>query len=498
VSVSNDLASDAASGSLGGLLRRAGARLDSTPSAYRTDDVIAGRYRLVESVGRGGMGEVWKAEHIGLGRVLAVKLLPPHRASTPATRRRFSIEARAATRVDHHGSVAVHDVGIDERGAPYIVMEFVRGRTLASYLAGARRISPRIAVDLAIQLAETLQAAHGQGVVHRDLKPENIVLTRAGKRMRTTILDFGLAKFVDTDLSALTRSGQILGTPSTMSPEQIRGEVVGGRADVYALGCVTYWMLEGRAPFPGNDLAALLFAHANQAPPRPTARAPYRGARALADLVIAMLAKDPAARPDAGRFVELARAIDFSRGEASTPTVHGRSRTRVLVVAAAVGLLAVVNASAPSDRSAFGDATPEMTLEVASANTATDDVPRTARSEPETGIAPPPAAAPGRAREATPVPATTGAAPAPQSSESLPLEQPPAASPPRRRDGKRSPRVAERVDEAKDASTTRLRSDATAAEKPADAAAAAERVESDPAPRWFDREYDRARGVPGG
>ncbi|WP_345471981.1 serine/threonine-protein kinase [Actinoallomurus oryzae] len=253
--------------------------------------VLLGRYRLIEPLGRGGMGTVWRAHDERLGRQVAVKELrlpddldSEQRATWTA---RLDREARAAARLRHPGIVGVHDLVIGDDGQPWIIMELVPGRSLAMTLAEQGPISPDRAAALGLQILEALTAAHRAGIVHRDLKPANVLLE--GDRVLLT--DFGIA-VVDGE-ATLTRSGALLGTPAFMAPEQVRGQTVTGACDLWALGATLYTAVEGRPPFEGATTGAVLVAVATDDP------APMTAAGPLAPVISALLRKDPARRPTA-------------------------------------------------------------------------------------------------------------------------------------------------------------------------------------------------------
>jgi dipeptidyl aminopeptidase/acylaminoacyl peptidase len=230
-------------------------------------------YRLVEKIGEGGMGVVWKAEDTKLGRHVALKVLPAHLADSPDRRRRFETEARAAGQLNHPNVLAVYDVGAHE-GAPYVVTELLEGETLRERMVGSA-LSPRRAIDYAVQIAQGLAAAHDKGIVHRDLKPDNIFITKEG---RLEILDFGLAKLtgpaeIPEEASAAptqmeeTAPGVVIGTIAYMSPEQARGKPADHRSDIFNLGIILYEMLSGRRPFKGESSVDTLMAIAKEDPP---------------------------------------------------------------------------------------------------------------------------------------------------------------------------------------------------------------------------------------
>ncbi|HVE66151.1 MAG TPA: serine/threonine-protein kinase, partial [Thermoanaerobaculia bacterium] len=230
-----------------------------------------GPYEIRGELGRGGMGEVYRALDTRLGRDVAVKILPTAFAADPENVQRFEKEARAVASLSHPNIVTLLDVG-EEGGLRYAVAELVDGQTLRQRLAGGA-LAPRDAADIAAQVAEGLAAAHAKGIVHRDIKPENVVLTRSGL---PRILDFGLAKRTPapeasenepTQSALLTEPGIVAGTVGYMSPEQVRGEPVDGRSDVFSLGVVLWEMLTGHRPFRGDSQVETLNAILKEEPP---------------------------------------------------------------------------------------------------------------------------------------------------------------------------------------------------------------------------------------
>ncbi|MFE4873905.1 WD40 repeat domain-containing serine/threonine protein kinase [Streptomyces sp. NPDC056682] len=270
----------------------------------RAGDHFAGRYRLEAALGQGGMGEVWKACDVELGRSVALKAMLAFNAGD-ALVQRFKREAAIGARLQHPGMTVVHDVGLHENRL-FIVMELLEGEDLAHVLARSPGgLATPVALDLAVQAAEALEEAHAQKVVHRDLKPANLFLQTNG---RLKICDFGIAHTADAT-SGLTASGQPFGTPPYMAPEQWRGERVGAACDLYALGCVLYALLTGAPPFPATEQAwALMRRHLDEIPDG------VRSVRGdvpveLEDLAASLLAKDPAVRPDAATAAERMRAL---------------------------------------------------------------------------------------------------------------------------------------------------------------------------------------------
>jgi serine/threonine-protein kinase len=236
---------------------------------------FAGKYHLVELIGVGAMGRVYRAEHLNLDAQVAVKVLNPELSADPQAAKRFHMEARAASRLRHPNTIQILDFGQAESGALFIAMEMLRGRTLARIIEGPPLGARRIA-DLLGQALLALDEAHAAGVVHRDFKPENIFVEnlRTG-REHVKVLDFGIAKLRGEAEAGLTSAGAVCGTPEYMSPEQIRGEELDARSDVYAAGIVLYEMLTGSRPFESNGpVIDILTAHLQRDPQPPTRRRP--------------------------------------------------------------------------------------------------------------------------------------------------------------------------------------------------------------------------------
>ncbi|HID20996.1 MAG TPA: serine/threonine protein kinase, partial [Planctomycetaceae bacterium] len=229
--------------------------------------VQIGRYRVVEKVGAGGMGAVYRAIHVDLQREVALKILPSAMAKNPTMVARFKREARAAAKLQHENIVQIFDVS-EEGGRYLLAMEFVRGRDLADIIAQRKIIPVREAVQYLIQAARALDHAHRQGLVHRDIKPSNFIITPEGK---LKLCDMGLAVPVDVEEeSRVTRDGTTVGTVDYMSPEQAQdSRAVDTRSDIYSLGCTFYHMLTGHVPFEGNSIPEKLFKHAREDPPDP-------------------------------------------------------------------------------------------------------------------------------------------------------------------------------------------------------------------------------------
>jgi serine/threonine protein kinase len=249
--------------------------------------IFADRYEILAAAGRGGMGFVYRARHLGLAKDVALKVLATDRTGDYEVR--FAREARAIARLDHPGCVRVLDHGRDG-DAQYIAMELLEGQTLGSALATGRFTTAR-ALDIARQLLLALAHAHGHGVIHRDIKPENVMLSRGGKR--AVLIDFGLATLRDE--LPLTATGMCVGSPSYLAPERLLGQPHDTRTDLYAIGVVLYEMIAGAKPFAGESPEHTMHLALSR-PPRPL-RAIRRDVPSALDRVIRRaLAKDPARR----------------------------------------------------------------------------------------------------------------------------------------------------------------------------------------------------------
>jgi serine/threonine protein kinase len=308
-----------------------------------------GRYEILEEQGHGGMGTVYRAMDPAMNRVVALKTISAVGFPLESEfRERFYREARAAAVLTHPGIVPVFDMGEDE-GVPYLVMEFVAGRTLADAAKDGEHWTLDRICEIGQDLAGALGYAHQRGVVHRDIKPPNILLTslEAYGVERPKITDFGLAKLA----GQITVTGESLGTPAFMSPEQVVGAAVDGRADLFSLGVVIYWMVTGKQPFPGESVTAVSYKvlHTDAVPPRELN--PALPAK-LQNLILKCMAKNPAERYQTGE--ELARDLGELRkqGLAATeseatigPAGHGGpppgKRVNWLALAAVIVVLAV-------------------------------------------------------------------------------------------------------------------------------------------------------------
>ncbi len=269
--------------------------------------VLAGRYRVGELIGRGGMASVYRGYDQTLGRDVAIKILKRDLASDSGFRTRFRLEAQAASRMANQAIVRVFDAGEDvaadvngERPVPFIVMELVHG-TLLKDIVARGPVPPAEAVRYVDGILEALEYSHRAGVVHRDIKPGNVMITDAGQ---VKVMDFGIARAVSDSSSTVAETTSILGTAAYFSPEQAKGEPVDARADVYSTGIVLYELLTGRPPFRGDSPVAVAYQHVSETP-TPPSQANEASPRAFDPVVLRALAKDPYQRyPDAASFRE--------------------------------------------------------------------------------------------------------------------------------------------------------------------------------------------------
>ena len=234
---------------------------------------VVGKYKILDQIGEGGMGIVYRAEHIVLGSPAAVKVLLPQFTRDPVVVDRFFTEAKAASAIKHAGITNLFDYGRLPNDQAFIAMELLRGENLTDFLGRYGRLDPSVAAEIIKQLLAALNAAHVTGVVHRDLKPDNIFLTRdkaAAGGIRVKVLDFGIAKLIGDQVmtKGKTKGGAILGTPAYMAPEQCKGGMeIDSRADLYAVGCILFELLAGRPPFVAEGGGETMAMHIYEAPP---------------------------------------------------------------------------------------------------------------------------------------------------------------------------------------------------------------------------------------
>jgi eukaryotic-like serine/threonine-protein kinase len=242
------------------------APLSTDPMLGRT---LAGRYLLLEKLGQGGMGAVYKGQHVKMNRLTAIKVLTTDLANNPQFVARFEREAELASHIDHPNAVGIYDFGEAEDGLVYIAMEFIEGKALSKVIEEEGALALHRVVRITRQAAEALEAAHNLGIIHRDFKPDNImVCQKSGRPDWVEVVDFGIAKRAaeDPTKQSLTQVGYVLGTPQYMSPEQVAGEPLDQRSDLYSLALVSYEMISGLLPFTGNTPQTVMVSRLLQPP----------------------------------------------------------------------------------------------------------------------------------------------------------------------------------------------------------------------------------------
>ncbi|WP_167137478.1 protein kinase [Diaminobutyricimonas sp. TR449] len=285
---------------------------------------FGGRYQLSSRIAIGGMGEVWQATDLVIGRTVAIKILKDEYMGDPGFLERFRAEARHAALVSHEGIANVFDYG-EEEGSAYLVMELVPGEALSAILERERVLSTDRVLDFVAQTANALQAAHAVGLVHRDIKPGNLLITPDG---RVKITDFGIARIADQ--VPLTATGQVMGTVQYLSPEQASGHPASPSTDIYSLGIVAYEALAGRRPFTGESQVAIAMAQINEAPPE----LPVAVSEPVKNLVYSSIAKRPDERPStAAHLARAAQALrrgDVAGAAVAVPAIAGAASLATL------------------------------------------------------------------------------------------------------------------------------------------------------------------------
>gem|GEM_PF-4474540 len=338
-----------------------------------------GQYRLIRPLGEGGMGEVWLAEHDTLARTAAIKLVRPsvlNEAGHAEALARFEREAQATAMLTSPHTLELYDYGVTSEGQFFHVMEFLDGCTLEQVSQGSAPLPCERAVYLLGQICHSLRDAHAHGVVHRDIKPANILVCKKGGEFDfVKVLDFGLARRLNSKDERLTQENAVSGTPAFMAPEQAQGGLVDRRADVYAIGCLGYRLLSGRDVFTANSALQIMMKHAGETPDALGSLVPSGVPTALVELIMKCLAKVPEERPqDAGEVLALLERIPMdakwtqSRAQAWWKQFDASAEAASLETAKTEAALNLGNANTEAALDA-GTAKTEAALDLGSANT---------------------------------------------------------------------------------------------------------------------------------
>ncbi|PYP48652.1 MAG: hypothetical protein DMD42_00605 [Gemmatimonadetes bacterium] len=389
----------------------------SGPTQDLVGQVLADRYHIMKKLGEGGMGQVYLAEHVKMGRRSAIKVMHPSMVHDPEAVARFNREAANASRISDSHVCAIYDFGETEDGLIYLAMEFVEGEPLTELLAREGALPVARAADICIQVAAALQAAHDLDIVHRDLKPDNIMVTRGRDGTDgVKVVDFGLAKAVGGEGGGqkVTRTGLVIGTPEFMSPEQLSGDKLDGRSDIYSLGLVLFNMLTGTLPFPADSVQEAMVKRLTDEPAelievRPDlhfppglqqtldtalARSPVDRYQSAAKFAHDLAAVSGLSRSDAGPALPFTLADTDDQTELIEP-VRARKRSRVPIVVGVIVALGAAGAVVTIGR------TVRQTSSVPPADTARQIV---APRPPDTAVSRPPVAPPVSRRPVAPPP----------------------------------------------------------------------------------------------
>lgn len=279
-------------------------------------------YQILAKIGKGAMGAVYKARQLSLNRIVALKILPPKLALNKSYISRFLREARLAAKLNHENIIYVIDVG-ESKGVYYFAMEFVEGKTVAERLKEQGKLSESQAIEMSLQVAKAMDHAFSYGIIHRDIKPANIMITDQDKIVK--LCDFGLAKELDLR-SSVTTHGTVAGTPFYISPEQIKGENVDTRSDIYSMGATMYHMATGELPFPGNSAPIVMVKQLHERPGPPRTKNP-RISRAFDAVIMKCLEKNPARRfQSPSELVEILTTLSDPAKRKSSRVAHSPHR----------------------------------------------------------------------------------------------------------------------------------------------------------------------------
>ena len=306
-----------------------------------------GKYELIEKIGSGAISVVYKARDVTLNRPVAIKFLLTDILDGPELLTRFKQEARALGTLEHRNIVKVHEIDATASGVPYIVMNYLSGITLAESLASEGRLSPGRCLALMLQACTALEHAHANGIIHRDIKPSNFVLAQENGTEVVKLIDFGIAKNM-LDETALTKTGNVFGTPLYMSPEQCAGEKLDERSDIYSLGCVMYEALAGRAPLVGDNSLSTMQKHLKEAPERllrtlSTAASDQTEIKGLDSVIMKCLEKKPADRYQKISALE-EDLSSLLQGKKPLPRLALRGQKKQIIAIAMIGISLCIGA----------------------------------------------------------------------------------------------------------------------------------------------------------
>ena len=309
---------------------------------------FSGNYQLLSEIGSGGMGLVYKAKHLALNRLVAIKMMHAHKLQGPSVRR-FQQEAQAVSHLNHPNIVMVHDFGVDNDGLPYMVLDYIDGKSLADLIKKSGPVPLQKSLGIFLQICEGMEHAHANGVLHRDLKPQNIMLTEHSEKVSSVkIVDFGIAKIMDMENTAvgLTQTGEVFGSPPYMSPEQVHGTKTDQRSDIYSLGCLMFETLTGAPPFVAESAISTLMKHTVEA--APTLREGSLGKKfpvAVEAMVAKCLEKDPLKRYQSAAELKLDLS-SLMRGDdiaaRSQPPAEGKRPISKIVIIGAITIFALI------------------------------------------------------------------------------------------------------------------------------------------------------------
>ncbi len=319
----------------------------SNPQGDLVGSVVHEKFHVIKKLGEGGMGAVYLAEHVKMGRKVALKVMNPGMHQDPDAIARFNREAKNASQLNHPNVCAIYDFGETSEGMIYLAMEFIEGSSLTDLIEKSGGLTPARAASIIHQAADALQVAHDYGIVHRDLKPDNIMIAKARDGSdQVKVVDFGIAKASSSDAQKVTKTGLVVGTPEYMSPEQLAGDKLDGRSDIYSLGLVAFNCLTGKLPFPSNSAQEAMIMRLTDQPKTLAEMAPDRDwPDQLQAVMDRALARDAAERyqgaAEFGR--DIARAV-----ENMPATVAAEGATMVIGADAAKAAAAAKTAAAPA------------------------------------------------------------------------------------------------------------------------------------------------------